>query len=354
MQSTIDPNRVQEFAFGLLDDLGATVSGALIHLGDRLGLYRAMAEAGPLTSAALADRTGTYERFVREWLANQCAAGYIHYDAEGATYLLPSEHAAVLADESSPAFMAGGFTTAIGAFQVLDKIENSFRTGEGIGWEDHDEQMFCGVERFFAPAYRTHLVAEWIPSIDGLPQRLSAGARVADVGCGHGATAILIAKAFPNVEVVGFDVHQESIDVANQRAVEAGVADRVRFVCATAQDFPGDGFDLITFFDCLHDMGDPIEAAAHARRALSPDGVAMLVEPMAGDRLEDNLSPVGRAYYGFSTLICTPAAHAQHGPCCLGAQAGETRLREVLAAGGFQQVRRAHATPLNMILEARP
>jgi SAM-dependent methyltransferase len=353
MQQTIDPEQVQNFAFKLLGDLGATVSGALIHIGDRLGLYRALADLGPTTSADLAAKTETNERYVREWLGNQCASGYIVHDAASQTYHLPPAHAAVLADEQSPAFMVGGFGTAVGVYQILDMIEDAFRTGSGVGWEDHDERMFCGVERFFGPAYRTNLVTEWIPALEGVEAKLVAGAKVADIGCGHGASAVLIAKAFPNTQVIGFDVHQESIDIARQRAADAGLGDRVRFECASAQDFPGGDYDLIAFFDCLHDMGDPLTAASHARRALRPDGTVMLVEPMAGDCLEDNLNPVGRTYYGFSTMICTPASLAQEGRCGLGAQAGESRLREVLARGGFGTVRRATETPFNMILEAR-
>ena len=354
MQQTIDTDQVQKFAFQLLGDLGATVSAALIHVGDRLGLYRALADLGPSTSSALAERTRTNERYVREWLGNQCASGYIVHDPATQTFRLPPEHAAVLADEQSPAFMVGGFSTAVGVFQILDKVEEAFRTGTGIGWEDHDERMFCGVERFFAPAYRTHLVSEWIPALEGMQEKLIAGAKVADIGCGHGATAILLAQAFPNTEVVGFDVHRQSIEAARRRAGTAGVGDRVRFECASAQDFPGTDYDLIAFFDCLHDMGDPYTAASHARSALRPDGTVMLVEPMAGDRLEENLNPVGRTYYGFSTMICTPASMAQEGRCGLGAQAGEMRLREVLARGGFSRVRRATETPFNMILVARP
>ena len=354
MTQTIDSEQIQSFAFQLLGDLGATVSGALIHLGDRLGLYRALAAAGPMSSAALAEATATEERYVREWLANQCASGYIVHDTAGQTYELPPAHAAVLADEQSPAFMIGGFGAAVGTYQILDKIEAAFRTSSGVGWEEHDDRMFCGVERFFAPAYRTSLVEEWIPALEGVREKLERGARVADIGCGHGATAILMAQAFPESEVVGFDVHQESVDTARQRADAAGVGDRVRFEKASAQDFPGTDFDLIAFFDCLHDMGDPHTAAAHARDALRSDGTLLLVEPMAGDRLQDNLNPVGRAYYGFSTMICTPASLAQEGRCGLGAQAGEARLRDVLRAGGFTTVRRATETPFHMVLEARP
>jgi SAM-dependent methyltransferase len=353
MQPTLDPERVQDFAGKLLGDLGATISAALIHVGDRLGLYRALAQAGPLDSAELARRTGTSERYVREWLANQCASGYLEYDPGARTYLLPDEHAAVLADEDGPAFMAGGFETAVGVFQVLDKVEAAFRSDAGVDWGEHDARMFCGVERFFAPTYRHRLVQEWLPALSGVRAKLEAGAKVADVGCGHGRSAVLIAQAYPATSVVGIDVHADSIATATERARQAGVADRARFEQAGASEYSERDFDLIAFFDCLHDMGDPQAAAAHAFRALREDGTLMLVEPMAGDRLEENLNPVGRAYYGFSTTICTPASLAQHGRCGLGAQAGEARLREILTRAGFRTVRRVAETPFNLILEAR-
>ena len=353
MQQTLDIDRVNEFTFQILGDLGATVSAALIYLGDKLGLYQAMADGSALSSAELAERTGTQERYVREWLGNQCAGGYIDYDPTTQNYRLGPEHAAVLADESGPAFMAGGFVTAVGVFQILDKVEHAFRSGEGIDWGEHDHRMFCGVERFFGPAYRTMLVSDWIPSLDGVHEKLQAGAKIADIGCGHGAAAILMAQAYPNSTVVGIDVHQASIEIARERAEAAGVADRVSFECATAQNHMGKDYDLIAFFDCLHDMGDPHAAANRAREALAPGGTLMLVEPMAGDRLEDNLNPVGRTYYGFSTMICTPASLAQEGRCGLGAQAGEARLRDVLSSAGFETIRRSAETPVNLILEAR-
>jgi SAM-dependent methyltransferase len=352
MNQTIDLDRLQAFAGTLLGDLGATISAALIHIGDRLGLFRALAGADALGSAELAERTGTSERYVREWLANQCASGYVQYRPDTDTYHLPPEHAAVLADEQSPAFMVGGFQTAVGVFQILDKVEGAFRTGEGIDWGEHDPHMFCGVERFFGPSYRAGLLADWIPSLEGVREKLEAGGRVADVGCGHGSTAILLAQAFPRATIVGIDAHPASIETARQRAERAGVADRVQFECARADEFSGREFDLVAFFDCLHDMGDPQGAALHAHRALTENGTLMLVEPMAGDRLEQNLNPVSRAYYGFSTTICTPASLAQPGRCGLGAQAGEARLREVLTRAGFGNVRRATETPFNMILEA--
>jgi SAM-dependent methyltransferase len=347
----LDPERVQAFAAQVFGDLGAAVSGALVHLGDRLGLFKGLAH-GPATPAQLAARTGTAERYVREWLGNQAASGYVRYDAALGTYSLPAEHAAVLADERSHFFLAGGFETTVATYRIVDRLEHAFRTGEGVGWHEHDHRLFCGCERFFAPAYRKHLVADWIPSLPGLVEKMRAGARVADVGCGHGMSTILMAQAFPRSQFTGFDSHEASVRTARQRAQEAGVGAVVTFECAPAAAFPGRGYDLITFFDCLHDMGDPTAAAAHARQALAPGGRLMLIEPMAGDRAEHNHNPVGRAYYGFSTLVCTPASLAQPGRAALGAQAGEARLREVLARAGFTTVRRAMATPFNLILEA--
>jgi SAM-dependent methyltransferase len=352
MQTTLDPARVEAFAGRILGDLGTTMSGALIYLGDRLGLYRALAEA-PATPDELADRAGLAERYVREWLGNQAAAGYVTYDARSDRYTLPAEHAAVLADEGSPAFLAGGFTSAVAAFQILERIEGAFRSGAGVAWHEHDPRLFCGVERFFAPAYHTFLLESWLPAVDGLVARLQQGAAVADIGCGHGATTILMARAFPNSQFTGFDAHDASIETARARARAAGVADRVRFTRASAASFPGSGYDLIAFFDCLHDMGDPVAAARHARATLAPDGTLLLVEPLAGDRVQDNLNPLGRAYYGFSTLICTPASLAEDGRRALGAQAGEARLREVLCEAGFTRIRRAADSPAQLVLEAR-
>jgi len=353
MQATLDPTRVDAFAGQLLGDLGATVSGALVHLGDRLGLYRALAQDGPATSAELAGRTGTFERYVREWLGNQAASGYLLYEPASERYTLPPEHAAVLADEQSPAFMIGGFDSAAAVFQVLGRLEEAFRTGEGVGWHEHDHRLFCGTERFFGPAYRSHLLATWIPALEGVESKLERGGRVADVGCGHGLSSILIAGRYPAAEVTGFDVHDGSIEMARDRARGAGLQDRVRFERATAQEFRGGPYDLVAVCDALHDMGDPEGAARNVRSQLAPGGTLMVVEPMAGNRVEDNLNPVGRAYYGFSTLVCTPGSLAQEGRCGLGAQAGEARLREVLARAGFRQVRLAAETPFNMVLEAR-
>jgi 2-polyprenyl-3-methyl-5-hydroxy-6-metoxy-1,4-benzoquinol methylase len=343
----------EDFMGRIMQDMGAAVSGALVKLGDELGLYCAMAEAGPLDSAELARLTGTHERYVREWLAAQAAAGYADYDAGQHLYSLNEAQAAVLADEDGLAFGAGGFQSVAAVWRDEPKIREAFKSGEGVGWHDHSACLFRGTERFFRPAYKRHLVNEWIPSLDGVKEKLEAGARVADVGCGHGSSSILLAQAFPNSEFVGFDAHAPSIDNARIAAKDAGVDDRVRFEVATAKDYPGTGYDLVTFFDCLHDMGDPTGAAMHVLETLAPEGRWMLVEPFANDNLADNLNPVGRLYYGFSTMVCTPASRAQEVGACLGAQAGEGRLRSVLTAAGFGSVRRAAETAVNMVLEAR-
>ena len=352
--TTQESEDIQEFMGRLMLDMGAAVSGALVHLGDALGLYKAMAEAGPVDSVELARRTGTHERYVREWLAAQAAAGYVQYDSEEDRYWLDAAQTAVLADEGSLYFGAGGFDSVAAAWRDEPKVREAFRTGAGVGWHEHSACMFRGTERFFRPAYRRHLLSEWIPSLEGVQEKLERGARVADVGCGHGASTILLAQAFPESRFFGFDAHGPSIERARQLADEAGVGDRVVFEEAVAKDFPGDDYDLIAFFDCLHDMGDPTGAARHVRETLAPDGTWMVVEPFAHDAVADNLNPVGRLYYSFSTLICTPASRAQEVGACLGAQAGERRLRAVLDAGGFDRVRRAAETPFNLVLEARP
>jgi SAM-dependent methyltransferase len=323
-------------------------------VGDRLGLYRAMADAQPVSAAELAARTSTHERYVREWLNTQAASGYVDYDPSSDRYTLPAEHAFVLADESSPVAMAGMIHAAGAVIDGRERVEKRFRTGGGVGWHEYHDGLFCGTERAFAANYRAQLVHAWLPALDGVVEKLEHGARVADIGCGHGASAILMAQAFPASTFDGFDTHAASIETARRRAVEAGVADRVRFTVAAGNDYPGEGYDLVCFFDALHDMGDPADAARHACKALAADGTALIVEPYAGDRIEDNLNPVGRFYYGMSTLVCTPGALSQPGGVALGTQAGEARLTEVLHAGGFTNVRRAAETPLNLILEARP
>ncbi|HSJ73603.1 MAG TPA: class I SAM-dependent methyltransferase [Miltoncostaeaceae bacterium] len=352
--TTIDEARVERFAGLVVQEAGAALNTALVAIGDRLGLYRAMADGVPVTSAELADATGTHERYVREWLAAQAASGFVDYDAVAGRYALPTEHALVLADDTSPLALAGLFQAAAAAVESGDRVVERFRTGRGLGWGEHDHDLFRGTERVFGATYRSELVASWLPALDGAVERLERGIRVADVGCGHGVSTVLMAEAFPASSFVGYDLHAASIETARARAASFDVADRVRFREAGAADYPGEGYGLICFFDSLHDMGDPVAAARHARRALAPDGVLMVVEPLAGDAVEDNLNPVGRLYYGFSTLVCTPGSLSQPGRAALGTQAGEARLREVLAEGGFGSVRRAAETPFNLVLEARP
>jgi SAM-dependent methyltransferase len=349
----VDDAKLEAFMGQALGDLAAAISGLMVYLGDQLGLYKAMAGTGPVTPAALAAATATDERYVREWLDNQAAGGYVTYDPSAQTYELPPEQTLALADEDSPAFLPGGFTGIVAAYADADMFVDAFRTGRGVGWHEHDGRLFLGTERLFRPGYKGYLVSEWIPKLDGVEDRLRSGATAADVGCGHGASTILMAQAYPASQFVGYDYHGSSIDTARARAEEAGVADRVRFVPASAKDYPQDGYDLITFFDCLHDMGDPVGAAVHARRALSDDGVVMLVEPFAGDHPEDNHNPVGRAFYGFSTVVCTMASRAQEVGLALGAQAGEARLREIFEQAGFGSFRRATETPMNIVFEAK-
>ena len=349
----MDEARVHEFVHKALGDVGSALTASLVVIGDRLGLYRAMADGRPTTPAELAKRTATTERSVREWLAAQAAAGYVEYDAATGRYTLPPEHALALADENSPAFVAGAFQAMTAAMRAEPKVSEAFRSGRGLGWHEHDPELFHGVERFFRPGYNANLVGEWIPALDGMQARLERGARVADIGCGHGASTIILAKAFPRSSFVGFDYHGPSIESAQRRAAESGVADRVRFEVASAKNYPG-SYDLVATFDCLHDMGDPAGAAAHVKQSLTPDGTWMLVEPYAGDKVEDNLNPVGRIFYSVSTLVCTQASLAQEVGTALGAQAGEARLREVATRAGFTRFRRATQTPFNLVFEVRP
>jgi SAM-dependent methyltransferase len=341
-----------EFVHKAVADVGTLLSGSMTVIGDRLGLYRAMAGAGSLTAEELADRTGTAERYVREWLAAQAATGYVVYDGDD-RYSLPDEHAIPLTDETSPACVIGAFETALASVHSTDRLTEAFRTGHGVGWGEHHHDLYEGCERFFRPGYRANLVDAWLPALDGVVPKLEEGGRVADVGCGHGASTILMAEAFPSSTFTGFDAHEPSITAARKRAADQGVGDRARFEVATAQDFPG-SYDLVCFFDCLHDMGDPVGACAHVRSALAPGGTLLLVEPMAGDRVEDNLNPVGAAYYGFSTLLCMPNSLSQDVGTALGAQAGEARLRDIVTSAGFTSVRRVAETPFNMVLEVIP
>jgi SAM-dependent methyltransferase len=350
----IDEAKLEAFMGQAVTDMGAIISAPLMVIGEKLGLYKAMAGAGPLSSQEVAERSGAAERYVREWLANQAAGGYVTYDPESDRYTLPDEHALALADEDSPFYILGVYDSVASLYADEDKILEAFRSGEGMGWHEHDHRLFRGTERFFRPGYRAHLVAEWIPALEGVQEKLERGAKVADVGCGHGASTIIMAEAFPNSQFFGFDYHSASIDRAREAASEAGVGDRITFEVASAKDYPGGGYDLVCVFDCLHDMGDPVGASAHVLETLDSDGTWMIVEPFAGDSVEENLNPVGRVFYGASTMICTPASLSQEVGLALGAQAGEARLSEVLKQGGFTRVRRATETPFNLVLEAKP
>ena len=352
--TSIDEAKLEAVMGRAVTDMGAVISAPLFILGEKLGLYKAMAGAGPLTSEEVAERSGTAERYVREWLRNQAAGGYIAYNPDSDTYTLPDEHALALADEDSPFYVLGAFELIASLYADEDKILKAFRSGGGLGWHEHDHRLFRGTERFFRPGYRAHLVSEWIPALDGVKEKLELGAKVADVGCGHGASTIILAQAYPNSEFHGFDYHATSIERARDAAAQAGVADRISFEVASAKDYPGTGYDLVCVFDCLHDMGDPAGASAHVLETLSPTGTWMIVEPFANDRVQDNLNPVGRVFYGASTVICTPASLDQEVGLALGAQAGEARLTEVIREGGFTRVRRATETPFNLVLEARP
>jgi SAM-dependent methyltransferase len=350
---TIDDAKLELFVGQLVGELGATLNAALVVIGDELGLYRALDGEGALSSAELASRTNTNERYVREWLNAQAAGGYVTYDGETDRYTLPPEQAFVLAQDDSPAAFAGAFQLVRAAVHDQPKITEAFRSGAGVGWHEHHHGLFEGTERFFRPGYNANLVSTWIPALDGVEAKLHAGARVADVGCGHGASTILLAQAYPASTFVGYDYHEASIETARSRALAAGVGDRVRFAVAAAADYPGHDFDLVACFDCLHDMGDPQGAARHVLQSLAPDGTWLIVEPFAGDRVDDNLNPVGRLYYAASTLLCTPASLSQEGRAGLGAQAGQARIGEVVTAAGFSRFRRAAETPTNLIFEAR-
>ncbi len=347
----MDETKMMEFVNTAVGDVGAVLGGAMVVIGDKLGLYRAMAGAGHLTPSELAARTSTAERYVTEWLSAQAARGYVSYDGDG-RFSLPDEHAIPLTDETSPACVIGAFEIAVGSVYATDTIAELFRTGDGFAWGSHDEHVLGGCERFFRPGYINNLATAWIPALDGVEAKLTSGARIADVGCGHGASTLLLAETYPASTVVGFDAHDGSIDAARKRAADAGLVERVRFDVASATTFAGT-YDLVCFFDCLHDMGDPAGACAHVRDQLAPGGTLMLIEPFAEDDLADNLNPVGAAYYGFSTLLCTPCSLSQEVGTALGAQAGEARLREIVTAAGFKTFRRVAETPFNVVLEAK-
>lgn len=351
---TIDQADLDAFVGRFVGDLAAVAHAATVVVGDKLGLYEALADHGPVTPAELAAATGCDERYLREWLSAQAASEYAHYDPATGRFHLDEVQAACLADSTHPGFLAGGMTVVSSMHKDEEAVRSAFTTGQGLGWHEHHHDLFVGTERFFRPGYVANLVTEWIPALDGVDAKLEAGGTVADVGCGHGVSTLLLAEAYPNSTVIGFDYHPASIDVARKRAADAGLGDRVRFEVAAADEFPGTGYDLVCIFDALHDMGDPTAAARHIRSALADDGTWLLVEPSAGDRVEDNLHLVGRIFYSASTMICTPASKAQPGAACLGAQAGDARLREVTAAGGFTRFRRATETPFNAVLEVRP
>jgi len=349
----IDTDKLNSFLGRFVGDLGASVHSGMVVIGEKLGLYKALAE-GPVNSAELAAKTGTDERYVREWLSSQAAGGYVTYEEKTRKFSLSEEQAFTLANEESPAYIPGAFQLALGSLAAVPRLAESFRSGAGMGWHEHDEAVFHGCEKFFRPSYAANLVGSWIPSLESARKKLEAGARVADVGCGKGASTLLMARAFPKSEFFGFDYHDKSIEGARAAAAREGLEVRANFGVAKAKEFPGKDYDLVTMFDCLHDMGDPVGAATHVRKALRDDGTWMIVEPFAHDELKDNLNPVGRVYYSFSTLLCTPCSRSQEVALCLGAQSGEKLIREVVTAGGFSRFRRAAQTPFNVVYEARP
>ena len=351
--ATVDMNKLNAFIGQFVNDLGASVHAGMVVIGEKLGLYKALA-ARPMGSSELAVKTQTDERYLREWLASQAAGGYITYDEKTGKFSLSTEQAFTLANEDSPAYLPGAFELALGSLAAVPRITESFRSGKGMGWHEHQEGVFHGCEKFFRPGYAANLVSTWIPALQDVKAKLEAGARVADVGCGKGASTLLLAKAFPKARFFGFDYHDKSIEAAREYARRDGIADRVTFEVAKAKEFPGRDYDFVAVFDCLHDMGDPIGAATHVRKSLAKDGTWMIVEPFANDQLKDNLNPVGRVYYSFSTLLCTPCSRSQEVGMCLGAQAGETRIRDVVTAAGFSRFRRATETAFNIVYEARP
>ena len=343
-----------EFLGKFVGDLGATMAAGSVVVGDRLGLYKALA-GKPQTAQELADATGTDPRYVEEWLRGQAAGGYVGFDAAGGgTYSLSEEQAFALTDPDGPVYVPGAFELALGSLKAVPRITEAVRTGAGVGWHEHDGDVFTGCERFFRPGYLANLMPSWLPALDGVEEKLRAGATVADIGCGHGSSTVLMANAFPTSTFVGSDYHDGSIDQAKQRATEAGVSDRVSFQVASAQTFTGGPYDLVTTFDAIHDMGDPLGAATHVRENLAPDGTWMIVEPFAGDAVADNMNPVGRVYYSFSTFLCVPNALSQSGGYALGAQAGEPPIRRLVTDAGFTRFRRVAETPFNIVYEARP
>jgi SAM-dependent methyltransferase len=349
----VDETKLNEFIGKAVSEWGATYGVLLTFLGDRLGLFKAMAGAGELTPEELAKKSGTHPRMIKEWLAAQAAGGFVIYNPATRTYILPGEHALALTNENSPAYIAGEYQVLMGLFKDEEKIIEAFRTGKGLGWGDHHHYLFEGTERLFKPGYVANLTTSWIPALEGVEEKLrNVGAKIADIGCGHGVSTILMAKAYPNSEVVGFDYHRPSIERARKEAEKEGLKN-IAFEVAGATDYPGDDYDLITFFDCFHDMGNPTGAAKHVLQTLKKkNGTWMLVEPFANDKLEDNFNPIGRAFYGGSTVACVPASLNENGPA-VGAQAGEERIREMVTGAGFSKFRRAAQTPFNLVFEAR-
>jgi SAM-dependent methyltransferase len=350
----MDLEKLMAFMGKLVGDLGAMASIGPMLIGEKLGLYKALATGGPMSPEELAKATNTNERYVREWLCSQAASQFVEYDAATQKFSMTKEKAAALAYENSPVYFLGAVELAVAMMKSEPRILEAFKTGDGVGWHEHDACLFRGTERFFRPGYMRHLLTEWIPSLHGVKDRLEAGANAADVGCGHGASTILMAQAFPKSHFFGYDYHKPSIEHAQKAAAAAGVGDRTTFEVASAKDYPGKDYALVAFFDCLHDMGDPAGASRHVHSTLAKDGVWMVVEPFAGDKVEDNLNPIGRVFYSASTFLCTPASKSQEVGLALGAQAGEARLKKVIGEGGFTHIRRAAETPFNIVLEARP
>jgi len=349
----LNEDKLHDLLGKVVVEMGAAANGPLITIGDKLGLYKSLSESGHVTSSELADKTNTSERYVREWLSAQAGSGYVEYDAKSKKFFMTPEQSAVFGNDKSPVFMTGAFYAITSLYHDEPKILNAFKTGEGVSWGNHNKCLFCGTEKFFTPSYENNLIASWIPSMEGVTEKLKKGVKVADIGCGHAASTIIMAKAFPNSTFIGFDFHEESIQKAKSRANDAGVTN-ASFEVSTAKTFHGKDYDFITFFDCLHDMGDPVGACTHAKNALKPDGTCMIVEPFANGSLEENLNPVGRAFYAFSTMLCVPCSLNQEVGLALGAQAGEEKLKDAITAGGFSRFKRATETPFNLILEARP
>jgi 2-polyprenyl-3-methyl-5-hydroxy-6-metoxy-1,4-benzoquinol methylase len=351
-ERTINEDKMNAFLGKVVGDFGAALSSSLVYIGQKLGLYKALASGNGVTPVELAEKTSTNERYVREWLINQAASGYVDYDAASGRYSLTPEQASALSDETSPYYVGGGFYVIKAMTHAVSRIEDAFKNGGGMLWGEHDPDLFVGTERFFRPGYATHLIASWIPALTGIEEKLKAGGKVADIGCGHGSSTIIMAQAYPKSRFWGFDNHEKSIETARERAKDAGVSDRVTFQVANASDVPDEQYDMVAFFDCLHDMGDPVGACKRAAEVLAPDGSALIVEPMAGNKVEENFNIIGRTFSGASTLCCTSNSLALNGPA-LGAVAPESAIRDVVIAGGFNEFRRATETPFNRIFEAR-